>query len=127
MGVYPTLSVPACYYASLPSFFICGNKTIGDPGSRLVFYFLLRLTQPERDMGGLHRLMHHSYQFLPQRIQIHLIAQCRAESSQRTCRVIFVTVKSSVDGGLNAPSQWLELNSPCFCGKFWVGDSYKGC
>src|SRR5437764_6660346 len=64
--------------------------------------------QPERDMRGLHRLLHRRHQFLPQLIQIHLIAQGRTESSKRPCRIILTSVEAAVNDLLDASAKRLE-------------------
>jgi hypothetical protein len=46
---------------------------------RLVFGLL----QPERDMRGLHRLLHNGQQVFAQLVQVHFLAQGSAESCHR--------------------------------------------
>jgi hypothetical protein len=85
-----------------------GNKTIGDPGFRPVFYFLLGLTQPQRDMRWLHRLLHHHSQFLPQLLQVHLMAQGSTKSGKRPDRVILTPEEAAINNALNTMAQGLK-------------------
>ena len=104
----PPLSLYVCLLAtaSLTSFFMWG-KTIGDPGFRFVWYFLVELGQPQRDMRWLHRLLHDSNQLLTQLVQVHLIAQRGTEGSYDFSSIIFATIEVAVNDVLEAPPQRL--------------------
>src|SRR6266566_668708 len=74
----------------------------------LEFSILLGWSQPERDMGGLHRFFNHRYQFLSQPLQVYLIAQGSAEGSKGTGGIVLPTVEAPIDDLLNAMAQRLE-------------------
>jgi len=92
----------------LTSFFMWGNKTIGDPGFRLGCSFLGGLTQPQRDMRWLHRLLNHPSQFLPQLLQVHLMAQGSTKSGKRLGRVILASEEAAINNALKTMAQGLK-------------------
>lgn len=73
-----------------------------------MFPIVFRWTQPERDVRWLHGLLHDCYQLPVQVIQVHLIAQCRAERCQRAHGVILAAIEAPVNEPLNATAQGLE-------------------
>src|SRR5437588_10128793 len=72
-----------------------------------------RLSQPERDMSRLHRLLHDLNQLFTQPVQIHLIAQYRAKISQRLRRIILPAIETAINNPLAAPA--LGLKTRCNC------------
>src|SRR5215217_8187745 len=52
--------------------------------------------QPQGDVGGLHRLAHHSYHFIVQRLQVRLVPELRGEGFERLRRVVLPTVEAAV-------------------------------
>ena len=84
-----------------------GSRSMADPSSP-VCSGLVSWAQPQRDMGGLHRLLDHCYQFLTQLIQVHLMAQRGTESSKCAGRIILAPVEAAVNAPLDAPPHRLE-------------------
>src|SRR6266567_7365882 len=68
----------------------------------LVFSGWFSWTQPQRDMGGLHRLLHHGHQLLARLSQVKLIAQRSTEGLDDSGRIILATVETAVNDGLEA-------------------------
>ncbi len=73
-----------------------------------MFSVVFRWTQPQRDIRGLHGLLHHRDQVLAQLRQIDLITQGGTEGRHRASSIILAPVEATVDDRLEAPSQWLE-------------------
>jgi hypothetical protein len=65
-------------------------------------------TQPQRDMGRLHSLPYHPYQFAVQRLQVCLIPQSGRETFERLPRVVLFPVEAPVDKALDTPPQGLN-------------------
>src|SRR5437016_1637363 len=63
-----------------------------------------RLSQPERDMSRLHRLLHDLNQLFAQLVQIHLIAQYRAKMSKRLRSIILPAIEAAINSTLDAPA-----------------------
>jgi len=59
-------------------------------------------------MRGVHGLLHHDEQFLPQLIQVHFLAQLGTEGCQRLGCIILATIEAQVNDRLNASTQGLE-------------------
>jgi hypothetical protein len=59
-------------------------------------------------MRWLHGFLDDCYQMLAQLSQIHLIAQCRAESCERSGCIILAAVEATVNEHLDAMAQRLE-------------------
>jgi hypothetical protein len=53
---------------------------------------LRRWPQPQRCLGGLHRLVHHRQQLAPERVQVELVAQVGAERLDRLGGVMAAVV-----------------------------------
>src|SRR6266699_6511647 len=101
-----TLSEPACFlswFSSLLLIASCQQPRFPFPG-------WFRWTQPERDMGWLHRLLHHRQQALAQLVQVHLVAQGGTESGQGLSGVILAAVETPVNNPLDALAERLEQN-----------------
>src|SRR5215210_6483582 len=64
--------------------------------------------QPQRDVGGLHRLPYHSHQILLQRLEVRLVPQLDGEGFQGLPCVVFAAVEAAVDEGLDAAPQGVE-------------------
>src|SRR5258707_3309004 len=86
------------------------------------FALVAALAKPQRDMRWLHCFVDGRYQMLAQLVEIDLITQCRAESSESLGSVIFAAVEAAVDERLDAPSQWLKESCNHQCG----GDDDQG-
>jgi hypothetical protein len=65
-------------------------------------------TQPERDVGRLHRLPYHTSKIVVQRLQVCLVAKPGGEGFQGLSCVVLPAVETAVDKRLNAASQWVE-------------------
>src|SRR6266516_8063353 len=74
----------------------------------LAFADWCRRTQPQRDMRGLHRLLHDSQQLIAQLIQVYLLPQGDAESCHRLGGVILAAVEAPVNDPLDALAERLE-------------------
>jgi hypothetical protein len=61
-------------------------------------------TQPQRDVGRLHRLPYHPYQAVVQRHQVCLVPQSGGETFQRLPRVVLAAVEAAIDERLDALS-----------------------
>src|SRR5436305_12493139 len=72
-----------------------------------------RLSQPERDMRRLHRLLHDLNQLFAQLVQIHLIAQYRAKMSKRLRRIILPAIEAAINSTLDAPAKVLKKRRNC--------------
>ena len=57
----------------------------------------LWLTQPERDMRGLHRLLHHGQQVLAQLVQVHFLTQGGAEGCHGPGGVILAAIEAAIN------------------------------
>src|SRR5215210_682374 len=64
--------------------------------------------QPQRDVGGLHRLPHHPYQVVAQGVQVCLISELGREGFERLCCVVLPAIEAPVYEALNATTQWIE-------------------
>src|SRR5829696_5540252 len=64
--------------------------------------------QPQRDVGGLHRLPYHSHQIHLQRLEVRLVPQLDGEGFQGLPCVVFAAVEAAVDEGLDAAPQGVE-------------------
>src|ERR671910_3685538 len=62
-------------------------------------------TQPQRGVGGLHRLRNHPYQIVAEGFQVNLVPQLLREGFQRLPRVILPPVEAPVYERLDAASQ----------------------
>src|SRR5829696_103910 len=65
-------------------------------------------TQPQGDVGGLHRLRHHPYEVIIERLQVRLVAQPGREGFERLSRVVLAPVEVTVDKRLDATPQGAE-------------------
>ena len=61
-------------------------------------------TQPQGDVGGLHRLPYHTHEIIAKRVQVCLVAQLGREGFQGFGSVVFAAVEATVDKALDAPS-----------------------
>src|SRR5215208_5053027 len=61
--------------------------------------------QPQRDVGGLHRLPHHPYQVVAQCLKVSFIAQLHREPFERLGCVVFAPVEATVYETLRALPQ----------------------
>src|SRR5260221_11400232 len=84
-----------------------GARRIGSPGGSM-YSVMCRWTQPQRDMRGLHRLLHHGQQLLAQLVQVHLLPQGGAESGHGLGGVILATIEAPVNDPLDASTERLE-------------------
>src|SRR5215471_18888320 len=99
-----TLSVPACFlswFSSLLLIASCHQPRFPFPG-------WCRWTQPERDVGWLHRLLHHRQQALAQLVQVHFLPQGGAESCHGLGGVILAAVETAIDDRLDTLAQGLS-------------------
>src|SRR5829696_3234230 len=64
--------------------------------------------QPQRDLGGLHRLLHHAHHFVAESLQIRLVAEPRGERFEGLYGIVLVPVEAAVDEGLDASPQGVE-------------------
>ena len=71
--------------------------------------------QPERDMRGLHRLLHDCHQVLAQRVEVHLTALPGAKRIQCLGGIVFVAIEAAVDNLLQAAAQRLEKRGDQQC------------
>src|SRR5215204_3268313 len=65
-------------------------------------------SQPQRDVGGLHRLPYHAYQFAVQCLQIHLIPEFHGEALKRFSRVVLPPVETPIYERLDTPPHRAE-------------------
>src|SRR5215204_6563739 len=65
-------------------------------------------TQPQRDVSGLHRLSHHSYQVLAQGVHVRFVSQLGREGFQGLSGVVLPAVEAPVYKPLYAASQRRE-------------------
>src|SRR5215472_7794421 len=72
-----------------------------------------RLSEPERDMRRLHRLVDHRQQMFAQLRQIYLLAQGSAEGGQRLLSVILAPIKAAIDQLLEATPHRQEEGKNC--------------
>src|ERR671913_2341395 len=82
--------------------------------SLLVYDLALRgcaRTQPQRDVGRLHRLFYHPYQVGVQRLQVCLIPQSGGELFERLSCVVLPPVEAAVYERLVATTQRVEQRS----------------
>src|SRR5258708_6365964 len=86
------------------------------------FALVAALAQPQRDMRWLHCFLDDRYQMLAQLVEINLIAQCRAESSESLGSVIFAAVEAAGDENPDAPAQRVKESWNHQCG----GDDDQG-
>ena len=61
-------------------------------------------TQPQRDVGGLHRLPYHPYQVVAQCLQVGLVPQLGGEGFQGLSGIVLAAVEAPVYERLDAPS-----------------------
>src|SRR5215217_8302573 len=61
--------------------------------------------QPQRDVGGLHRLPYHFHQILLQRLEVRLVPQLDGEGFQGLPYVVFAAVEAAVDEALDMAPQ----------------------
>src|SRR6266699_2029221 len=73
------------------------HRRIGSPGAGRAFFALLGLTQPERDVRWLHRLLHHGHQLFTQLIQVKLMAQRGTESLEGFGCVILAAIEAAIN------------------------------
>jgi hypothetical protein len=76
----------------------------------LIFRISLR-AQPQREVGGLHRLLYHPYEVVGQSIEVRLVSQFRGEALQSLPRIVLLAVEAPVDEGLDASPQRIEQGS----------------
>src|SRR5437016_3874684 len=103
-GLFPTLSEPACFdllrlrllHPSDLFPLVEASRRRVTPSS-LLFSVWFGLRQPERDMGGLHRLLHHGHQLLAQLSQVKLIAQRSTEGLDDFGCIILAPVEATID------------------------------
>jgi hypothetical protein len=76
----------------------------------LLYLLVLRSfgSQPQRDVGGLHRLPHHSPQVVVQGLQVSLVYEFRREGLQGLLGVVLPPVGATVYERLDTPSQRVE-------------------
>src|SRR5438045_1056185 len=96
VGLSPILSEPACL--QVISSRSRSRRSLA-PGV-LGFSVGCSWAQPERDMYGLHRLLHHGQHLPAQLIQVNFLAQGGAESGERLGCIVLATVETSVKDGL---------------------------
>src|SRR6266404_5252270 len=73
-----------------------------------MFYGSFRWTQPQGDVCRLHRLLYDRQQLLAQLVQVHLLAQRRAEGCYDLGRIVLATVEAAVNNALDVTAQRLE-------------------
>ena len=64
-------------------------------------------------MRWLHGLLDDCDQVLTQLAQVHFVAQCGTECSERVSGIVFATIETVVNTLLNAMGKWLGF--PLFC------------
>src|SRR5215218_5217568 len=62
-------------------------------------------TQPQGDVGGLHRLPYHPYQVIAQGLKVCFVAQLSRECFQGLSGVVLLPAEASIDEALDAPPQ----------------------
>ncbi len=67
--------------------------------------------QPQRDVGGLHRLPYHSHEIVSQRLQVRLVSQLLREPLKSLRGVVLAAVEAAVDDGLDASPQGVETQA----------------
>src|SRR5829696_9460910 len=77
------------------------------PSSPLILWGRLG-AQPQRDVGGLHRLPHHPHQVVVQRLQVRLVAQLLAESFEGLRRIVLAAVEAAVYEGLDTMAEGVK-------------------
>src|SRR5919107_4159478 len=65
-------------------------------------------TQPQRDVGWLHRFPHHPHKVLVQRLGVRLVPELCRERFEGLSRVVLASVEATVDEGLDASPQGIE-------------------
>src|SRR5215218_10275103 len=60
--------------------------------------------QPQRDVGGLHRLPYHPHQVVAEGVHVRLVSQLGREGFQGLPGIVLTSVEATVYEGLNAPS-----------------------
>src|ERR671910_3397985 len=63
-------------------------------------------SQPQGDVGWLHRLPYHTHQVVVEGFQVRLVTQCGGEGFQGLGCIVFPPVEASVYEGLDASPQW---------------------
>ena len=71
-------------------------------------FMVFQWTQPQRDVCGLHRLLHDSQQLLAQLVQVHFLAQGGAEGCHRLGGIIFAAVEAPINDPLDTLAQRSE-------------------
>ena len=79
----------------------------GSPRSPL-FSVVFRRTQPERNMRGLHRLLHHGQQVPAQLLQVDFLAQGSAERGHGLGGIILAAIEAPVNDPLDTSVERLE-------------------
>ena len=62
----------------------------------------VRWPQPEGDIRGLHRLLHHAQQLLAQLLQVHLLRSVALKACQRSGRIILAAIEAPINDRLDA-------------------------
>src|SRR3712207_6520829 len=65
-------------------------------------------TQPQRDVGGPHRLLDHLDEVFAKGVEVRLIPQLGREGRKRLCCVVLPTVEATVYESLDPPPQRVE-------------------
>src|SRR5215216_3029654 len=68
-------------------------------------------TQPQRDVGGLHRLSNHPYEVVAQGVQVCFVTQLGREGLQGFSCVVLPSVEATVYERLDASPQGVEQPS----------------
>jgi hypothetical protein len=74
----------------------------------LVFLGALRSrpwAQPQRDMGWLHRLPYHHFQFVVQGVQVRLVPQFECKALEGLSSIVLASIEAAVYVRLNSSTQ----------------------
>src|SRR5215204_5867479 len=73
-------------------------------------------TQPQRDVGWLHRSSHDFDEVVTQGVKVRLVSKLGREGLQRLYRIVLPTVEAAVDQALDAAPQRVEESGYRQCG-----------
>jgi hypothetical protein len=65
-------------------------------------------TQPQRDVGGLHRFPYHAHEIVAQSVEVRLIPELGTEGFQCLGRIVLAPVEAAIYKRLHASSQRYE-------------------
>jgi hypothetical protein len=78
--------------------------------------FEARRGQPQRDVGGLHRLSYHPDEIIAKCVEVDFFAQLGREGFQGLGSVVLAAVEATVDKALDAPPEGNEQCGGQECG-----------